>query len=154
MLDYLRRLLVYDCWANGEVLTSLASSKAPSGRSIQLLAHILSAQKLWYERVLGQPQSLPVWPECGLKECEALQMDLAGIWQPYFENLRESELERQVEYKNSKGEKFKSRVEDILTHVAMHGTYHRGQIAADMRASGDTPAYTDFIHAVRQSFVR
>jgi uncharacterized damage-inducible protein DinB len=28
--------------------------------------------------------------------------------------------------------------------------YHRGQIAADMRASGVEPVYTDFIHAVRQ----
>jgi uncharacterized damage-inducible protein DinB len=154
MLNYLRKVFVYDRWANGEVLSSLVSCKTPSGRSIQLLAHILSAQKLWFERMMGQPQSLPVWPEYGFKECEALQLELAELWQDYFETLRDGELERRVEYKNSKGEKFESRVEDILTHVAMHGTYHRGQIAADMRAAGMTPAYTDFIHAVRQSFVR
>jgi uncharacterized damage-inducible protein DinB len=35
----------------------------------------------------------------------------------------------------------------------MHSSYHRGQIAADMRAAGVTPAFTDFIHAVRQGFV-
>lgn len=35
----------------------------------------------------------------------------------------------------------------------MHSTYHRGQIAAAMRKAGATPAYTDFIHAVRQGFV-
>jgi uncharacterized damage-inducible protein DinB len=35
----------------------------------------------------------------------------------------------------------------------MHSTYHRGQIAAAMRQAGATPAYTDFIHAVRQGFV-
>ena len=38
---------------------------------------------------------------------------------------------------------------DILTHVTMHSAYHRGQIAADVRVAGFTPAYTDFIHAVR-----
>ena len=38
-------------------------------------------------------------------------------------------------------------------HVLMHSAYHRGQIAADMRAAGLTPAYTDFIHSVRQGFV-
>ena len=31
-------------------------------------------------------------------------------------------------------------------HVIMHSAYHRGQIAADVRAAGLTPAYTDFIH--------
>lgn len=43
---------------------------------------------------------------------------------------------------------------DILTHVLMHSAYHRGQIASHMRANGKTPAYTDFIHAVRQGFVK
>jgi uncharacterized damage-inducible protein DinB len=37
--------------------------------------------------------------------------------------------------------------------VIMHSAYHRGQIASDMRAAGFTPAYTDFIHAIRQGFV-
>jgi uncharacterized damage-inducible protein DinB len=153
MLQYLRKLFSYDEWANREVLHALTAPQAPSTRSIRLLAHILSAQKLWFERVQGQPQTLPVWPEYALAECEALLGELARTWRDYFQTITDSELERRVSYKNSKGEAFNSRVEDILTHVAMHGTYHRGQIAADMRASGLTPAYTDFIHAVRQSFL-
>jgi uncharacterized damage-inducible protein DinB len=35
-------------------------------------------------------------------------------------------------------------------HVIMHSAYHRGQIAAEVRAAGLTPAYTDFIQSVRQ----
>jgi uncharacterized damage-inducible protein DinB len=35
----------------------------------------------------------------------------------------------------------------------MHSAYHRGQIAADMRAAGFEPVYTDFIHAVRQGYI-
>jgi uncharacterized damage-inducible protein DinB len=54
---------------------------------------------------------------------------------------------------NSKGEPYTSSVEDILTHVVFHGAYHRGQIAAKMRESGLEPAYTDYIHAIRQGFV-
>ena len=63
------------------------------------------------------------------------------------------DLIRMVEYRNSKGEAWSNRVEDILTHVLMHSAYHRGQIALEMRASGAQPAYTDFIHAVRQGFL-
>ena len=62
-------------------------------------------------------------------------------------------LNRQAEYVNSKGERYVSSVEDILTHVVFHGAYHRGQIAAKMREAGFDPAYTDYIHAVRQHFV-
>jgi len=37
--------------------------------------------------------------------------------------------------------------------VITHSTYHRGQIAADLRAAGVQPAYTDFIHGVRQGLI-
>jgi uncharacterized damage-inducible protein DinB len=37
--------------------------------------------------------------------------------------------------------------------VLFHSAYHRGQIASQMRAAGFTPAYTDFIHAVREGFI-
>jgi uncharacterized damage-inducible protein DinB len=67
--------------------------------------------------------------------------------------LRARSLRDNVKYRNSKGEPWSSRVEDILIHVLFHSAYHRGQIALQMRASGLTPAYTDFIHAVRQGFV-
>jgi uncharacterized damage-inducible protein DinB len=38
----------------------------------------------------------------------------------------------------------------VLTHVVLHGAYHRGQIAADLRAAGLEPPYTDFIEAARR----
>ena len=45
---------------------------------------------------------------------------------------------------------FDNTVGEILTHVAMHGHYHRGQIARVMRAAGREPVYTDYIGFVRQ----
>jgi len=75
------------------------------------------------------------------------------LWSDYLRQMDEAGIDQKVPYKNSKGESFDSRVEDVLTHVAMHGTYHRGQIAADLRAAGAAPPYTDFIHAVRQSLL-
>jgi uncharacterized damage-inducible protein DinB len=44
-------------------------------------------------------------------------------------------------------------VQDVLTHVVLHSAYHRGQIASQMRAGGEQPAYTDFIHAARQGLI-
>jgi uncharacterized damage-inducible protein DinB len=62
-------------------------------------------------------------------------------------------LAQEVHYKNSKGEPWTSNVADVIQHVVFHSAYHRGQIASDVRAAGKEPAYTDFIHAVRNGFI-
>ncbi|MGA2416761.1 MAG: DinB family protein [Candidatus Sulfotelmatobacter sp.] len=152
LLEHLRRQFAYDAWANREVLAALTKSPAPT-RPLELLAHILSAEQLWLERILQQPQSLPVWPVISIAQ-GAMQIDeLSGSWQKFVDRLSSASLSEKVTYKNSKGEPWTSTVEDILTHVLLHSAYHRGQIASQLRSAGETPAYTDFIHAVRQGLI-
>jgi uncharacterized damage-inducible protein DinB len=87
----------------------------------------------------------------------ALADEMSQAWRTYITRIGNQftpgSLDDKVEYRNSQGEPWSSRVEDILTHVLFHSAYHRGQIALQMRVSGMEPAYTDFIHAVRQGFV-
>jgi uncharacterized damage-inducible protein DinB len=153
LVEYLRRQFVYDDWANREVLAGLRASARPAARPLQLLAHILSAERLWLERIRNQPQSLPVWPDFTVDQCEAQIAELAGLWHEFLGRLSDAGLSENVTYKNSKGEPWTSIVEDILTHVVLHSAYHRGQIASQVRAGGEQPAYTDFIHALRQGLV-
>jgi uncharacterized damage-inducible protein DinB len=153
MLEHIHNLFSYDDWANREVLASLQALDAPPERSVKLLAHILSAERLWLERLLVQKQTLPVWPLSTLAECNLEVDQLPGLWKNYLTALGEAGLARSLTYKNTKGESFSSQKQDILLHVVMHSAYHRGQIAADMRAAGFSPPYTDFIHAVRQGFL-
>ena len=144
----LQHLFNYDEWANLEVLRVLRSSATE--RSQKLLAHILSAERLWLERLQDKPPGRAVWPEFSLDQCEKEIKDLAAEWKRV---LQSADLDREVNYKNSKGEPWTSRVGDILLHVITHSAYHRGQVAADLRAAGLQPAYTDFIHGVRQGLV-
>jgi uncharacterized damage-inducible protein DinB len=153
MLEHIKRLFVYDDWANREVIAALQALDAPPARSLNLLGHIVSAERLWLERLLVQKPTLAVWPLLTIEQCK-LQVDqLPGLWQNYLTSLGEAGLPRSLTYENTKGESFTSQQQDILLHVVMHSAYHRGQIASDMRAAGFTPAYTDFIHGVRQGFV-
>ena len=146
LLDLLRRQFAYDDWANREVLAGLRACGITTGRPVQLMAHIFSAERLWLER-------LKHWPEFSLDQCQAEAAELDCLWRPYLNQTSPSLLSEEIAYQNSKGEAWTSTVEDILTHVVMHSAYHRGQIASDMRAHGHTPAYTDFIHALRQGLV-
>jgi uncharacterized damage-inducible protein DinB len=159
--DFLR-MFDYDSWANRECIkTMLGEAGSLSPELLGRMAHILSAEKLWLQRILGQPQTLPVWPSSTLADCVALNDEMTLAWRNYLMRLSPQRatglsarpLQDNVKYRNSKGEPWSSRVEDILIHVLFHSMYHRGQIASEMRASGLTPPYTDFIHAVRQGFV-
>ena len=145
-------MFAYDHWANGECLMAMRKA-ATSPETIRRMSHVLSAEQLWLERMLGEPQSLPVWPTTTIEECALLADDMKARWSKYLSELLPVAFERVVEYRNSKGETWSNRVEDILMHVLMHSAYHRGQIALEMRASGTQPPYTDFIHAVRQGFL-
>ncbi|HEV2021037.1 MAG TPA: DinB family protein [Terriglobales bacterium] len=153
-IEHLRRLFAYDDWANRETLRLLRAAEPPPARSQKLLAHILAAELLWRGRLVEDDEPVVVWPELSLEGCEARLGQLSGLWQSYLGALDGRQLSHRVAYVNSKGEPWESAVEDVLLHVVMHSAYHRGQIASDMRNAGHTPAYTDFIHCVRQGLVK
>jgi len=153
MLQELRRLFAYDAWANREVLAGLSALNAAPARPVQLLARILSAERLWFERLQQKPQSYAVWPDFTLPRCKQEIDDLAQLWSAYIAELTSQRLVHTVAYENSKGENWSNSILDVLMHVVTHSAYHRGQIATALRSAGHTPAYTDLIHAVRQKLV-
>ena len=154
MVRHFERMFAYDAWANREVLKALQSSDPCPAKSLRWLGHILAAEWLWMTRLQEEDTEVAVWPDLTLGQCQQQIEDLAASWTQCLNGKAESSLTASISYKNSKGEDWSSRIDDVLMHVAMHSTYHRGQIAADMRAAGFTPAYTDFIHAVRKGFVK
>jgi uncharacterized damage-inducible protein DinB len=153
LLQHYRQLVSYDEWANLEVIASFRAAGNPPARVLKLLAHIVAAEHVWLARLLRRQSPFPVWPELTLDECEEQARQLPASWRECLADDSPGSLDRIVPYKNSKGESWTSSVRDILTHVFMHSGYHRGQIAADMRQAGHVPAYTDFIHGVRQGLV-
>ena len=153
MLQHYRSLFQYDAWANQEALAHLKREQIFSARAVKFLAHIIAAETLWLERIKGEKQSMAVWPELTLTECETQLTKISQRWQNYLAVLTPEGFAQSIAYTNTKGETFRSAVEDILMHVVMHAAYHRGQIATDVRDAGHTPAYTDFIHAARSGWL-
>lgn len=151
--EHYEQLRKYDSWANREIAVSLTNLANPPARCTQLLAHIIGAEYVWLARLdMGAPP-VAVWPELTLPQCDHHVEQLGNIWTEFFSKRLPGGLEDLITYKNSKGEPWSSRVQDVLTHVFLHSAYHRGQIATEMRRAGHTPAYTDFIHAVRQGLL-
>jgi uncharacterized damage-inducible protein DinB len=148
-----RRLFKYDRWANRQVAEALAKSVSAPPKSVKWMAHIVGSEAMWLARLTRQTAPLPIWPEF-LAADLLRELDVVDrAWQQFVDGLHDVTVGSTCEYANSKGELFASAVGDLLTHVVMHSAYHRGQIAADMRAAGLEPVYTDFIHAARQGYI-
>jgi uncharacterized damage-inducible protein DinB len=148
-VERFRRELDYDDWANREVLRHLQRESSPPPSCTGWLAHVLGAQAEWLARLEGGKSELPVWPKLTLDELEPHLARLRASWRRFLAGLDPHRLEGTIAYVNSKGQPWTSRVEDVLTHVLLHGAYHRGQIASALREAGLTPPYTDYIHATR-----
>jgi uncharacterized damage-inducible protein DinB len=144
-------MFTYHNWANRRALDSIAGLDGNDAIPRKLLAHLLGAQKLWLLRIQGSNLTgAEVWPDFSFEECLALDAEMELKWREYLEKMDEEELNRSVAYTNTKGDSFVNSVEEIVTHMFNHGTYHRGQIASKVRELGGTPASTDFIVFMRE----
>jgi len=150
MSEGLVRLIEHLAWADGEIIQSLKERAAPPPRALQIISHVIAAEKVWLSRIAGRPgQAPPIWPDLSLDECRSLGVDNAANLRRLVDPAEPRQLERIISYANSRGEQFRTALEDILLHVCMHGSYHRGQIAALVRSTGGVPINTDYITYVR-----
>ena len=136
-------------WADRLVLESLRDAASIPPMILELYAHVLAAEEVWLARLTGTAPRVAVWPALTLEQCAALAAENFDRLAAYAASLGAADLGRSITYKNSAGDQYTSAVEDILLHVALHGAYHRGQIAAGLREQSATPTSTDFIAFAR-----
>jgi uncharacterized damage-inducible protein DinB len=151
MKAYFARLIRHADWSNVRVLDALRLTPSPHPRALQLLAHVLSAEHIYHERMTHKdPWPQDFWPDLSLEQCCALVHDNRLQYLAFIEALPEADLDRLIGYRNSQGVVFHTPLKELLTHVALHGAYHRGQIAQVVRQAGGEPVNTDFITFARE----
>jgi uncharacterized damage-inducible protein DinB len=148
-MNHLGRLIEHLAWADERVLESLRNCRTPLTAAIGLYSHVLGAEHTWLRRIQGIQPELSVWPDVTLDQCETIARENAASLRALVGRLTDDELQKDVTYRNTAGKEFTTGLEDILLHVALHGSYHRGQVAALLRSSGDEPSPTDYIQWVR-----
>jgi uncharacterized damage-inducible protein DinB len=131
------------------VLHSLRAAQNPPARAIELYSHVVGAEHVWLSRINSMPPTVPVWPALTLDQCEEMATANWTSFDGLVRTLSPAKLATRISYRNSSGESFTSTLEEILLHVTLHGSYHRGQIAMLLRGAGETPASTDFIAFAR-----
>jgi uncharacterized damage-inducible protein DinB len=148
VLDKIRRLFECDNWAIVREFSVLRGVENPE--ALKMLAHILAAKEIWFVRLNGQDSSrLNTFPELSFSECKTLADELDNGYQRFLSALDEAALESSITYKNTKGEEFTTPIGEVLMHIVLHSSYHRGQIALLLRQNGNIAVNTDFITFTR-----
>lgn len=150
MTTHLVRLFNHLDWADARVLASLRRSASPPAETLNVYAHIIAAEHVWLARIGGLQQKVAIWPAMSLDECAELSQRNTEGFRMVLRGVSGKRLEEIIAYRNSAGAEFLTALDDILLHVALHGTYHRGQIATALRKSGSVPIPTDYIAFVRE----
>jgi uncharacterized damage-inducible protein DinB len=137
-------------WANQRILETLQNAETDNEQVKSLFSHILYAEQVWVTRLKGMDSlHLPIWSEGDIAVCAKLIKQNEENFRAFLTVIEKTDLDILISYTNSKGKEFKTSIRDILTHVALHGQYHRGQINSRLRADGIEPVNTDFITFLR-----
>ncbi len=110
-------------------------------RAFQLINHTLNSHQIWNARILNEP-TFGVWEMHPFEELWEINESNYQKTKYILENI---DLSQSLSYKNSKGDLFENKTEDILFHIINHSTYHRGQIMMLFRESGIEPILSDYI---------
>ena len=68
----------------------------------------------------------------------------------FLAQLTDADLEGVVSYRAPDGQAFSHPFGQLMRHVVNHSTYHRGQLATQLRQLGHTPPNTDFTRYLRE----
>lgn len=134
--------MTYTQVADAKIISLFQEADVVPSKAIALFNHVLNAQHIWACRILSIPPEYGVWQEHHPREYEQIS---ALNFKLLAQVLQEVDLDLEVTYVNSSGERFVNQVKSILLHVFNHSTYHRAQIASLFSAAGIQPPVTDYI---------
>ena len=161
MKQVLQAYASYNHWANKEITSAILEMdenlhqqivKSSFPNLYATVLHIWDAESIWLQRMKQHQQILVPSKEFNPTMQEAVNGWLEQSYQliHYVQSLTDEDLMKEFDYKNLKGQAFRSPYWQTVHHVFNHSTYHRGQLVTMMRELGVTVLpVTDFIYWCR-----
>ncbi|HYK11683.1 MAG TPA: DinB family protein [Gemmatimonadales bacterium] len=129
MFEQIQRLFQHLVWADEQTLIAWQESDGRPPKALELYSQTLGAEHVWLSRIKSTVAEVRVWPTLTLGQCAALAEENHAEFRRRLAPLESLEDSREIQYPNSAGATFQSRIDDVLLHVVMHGSFHRGQVA-------------------------
>jgi uncharacterized damage-inducible protein DinB len=132
-------------------------TKEDASLMLRILDHIHAVDRIFQHHLLGLPHTFRAPRSESVPQLQTLadsSKEVDDWYQSYVGSLTERDFEQPVDFTFTSGKPARMRRGEIILHVCMHGTYHRGNAGALLQLRGLTPsrdAITDFLEDSRES---
>jgi uncharacterized damage-inducible protein DinB len=147
MKSVLHQLLTYNDEVNRRFIDTVLAARSANERLGVILSHILNAHQIWNSRI---GDARPTGDPRESRSSETWAAMNAENYRRSLELIASEDIERVVDYRDTKGNSHRNRVRDIFLHVVNHSTYHRGQLALLLGQEQKQPPSTDYIFYMRE----
>jgi len=153
--ETLRLHLDYTTWASQRLLDQAATLsreeltrdfKTADSSVLGTLAHIFGADRVWLQRLEGNPRNTILDPED--RDLARLQKAWPVVlqrWKERAASMTDEQAAANVSFRDMKGNSYEMPLWQVLLHVVNHGTHHRGMVSGFLRSMGHTPPQLDLI---------
>lgn len=149
-VEHLRELFRYNDWANRRIIVSLKENRSEHGRRI--LAHLLTTEEEYFARLYGKDSTgFDFWPDLSSEDCGQLARTTAEKYEKLLRRFDEEGLDLSTRYLTSEGIPYVNDFRELLTHVIIHSSIHRGNIILKLREEGFEPPKIDYIIYLRET---
>ena len=148
--NHFLRIFRHMKWADISILNLLEKENINEGKVVELISHIVFAEATWHKRIMNEHYENKFWDILPLDECRRILEETNSKFVDFILAHGDADFQKRISYKNSRGIDYSTSLEDIFTHIALHGTYHRGQIMLLMRNNGNEVVATDYAMFIRE----
>lgn len=151
-LDLLRSLFAYQAWAHDELLEKLAhldpdAHAKERHAAIRLLNHNLVVSKIFAAHLSDTQHGFASDNTEETPSLDTLHCDVAAMdrwYRDYLQTVSPNLLAEPMPFAFTDGDKAMMSRQEMLTHVVIHGGYHRGEIGRILAQIGITPPWDTF----------
>jgi uncharacterized damage-inducible protein DinB len=126
-------------------------TREESSIMLRVLDHMHAVDRIFQHHLRGLPHGFRAPRSETIPELRALADSVREVddwYASYVDSLTADELEQSIDFVFTSGKPARMRRGEIILHVCVHGTYHRGNAGAVLQLKGLTPSrdsITDFL---------
>lgn len=158
--EEIRLHIFYSSWASRKLLdAALALGEEDLHREcgvshkslIGTLEHIFFADRIWFARAVDPRVAKGAFAEFSPGETLVTEWPkVQKRWEDWASAVSHQDIVKNIDYKDLKGNAYRTPVWQIVLHVVNHATLHRGQAMSMLRQLGIAPPQTDLIFFYRE----
>ena len=156
------QLVRYKQWADSGLYAVVAQNlerlaTQDAAILVRILDHIHVVDQIFRHHLLGLPHRFHAPRSEEMPDFQSLSSSVKEIddwYASYVGNFRESDFDQSVDFVFTNGNPARMRRGEIILHVCLHGTYHRGNAGIILQKNGIAPnddRLTDFLETVTRT---